>query len=79
MINQADRYVKKFSTYHHLVVMLFTAFEGYKSIRVVFLGLLGEAHKLSHLVLNYIVKQSTFSEANKRLSSNVFWETMRMP
>ena len=32
---QADRYVKKLSTYNHLVVMLFAAFEGYQSIREV--------------------------------------------
>ena len=72
MENQADRYVKKFSTYNHLVVMLFAAFEGYQSIREVIWGLLGEAHKLAHLGLSYIVKRSTFSEANKRRSSKVF-------
>ena len=74
MENQADRYVKKFSTYNHLVVMLFAAFEGYQSIREVIWGLLGEAHKMAHLGLNYIVKRSTFSEANKRRSSEVFGE-----
>ena len=74
MENHADRYVKKFSTYNHLVVMLFAAFEGYQSIREVIWGLLGEAHKLAHLGLGYIVKRSTFSEANKRRSSKVFGE-----
>jgi len=68
----ADRYVKKFSTYHHVVVMLFAAIEGYHSIREVILGLLANAHKLSHLGLNYLVRRSTFSEANARRSSSVF-------
>jgi len=68
----SERYVKKFTTYNHLVVMLFVAFEGYNSIREVILGLLANAHKLSHLGLSYLVKRSTFSEANKRRSSNVF-------
>ena len=42
----AERYVKKFSTYNHVVVMLFVALEGYHSIREVILGLLANAHKL---------------------------------
>lgn len=68
----SERYVKKFTTYNHLVVMMFVAFEGYHSIREVILGLLANAHKLSHLGLIYLVKRSTFSEANKRRSSKVF-------
>nr|WP_319398239.1 DUF4372 domain-containing protein [uncultured Carboxylicivirga sp.] len=68
----SERYVKKFTTYNHLVVMLFVALEGYSSIREVILGLLANAHKLSHLGLSYLVKRSTFSEANKRRSSKVF-------
>ena len=68
----SERYVKKFTTYNHLVVMLFVAFEGYHSIREVILGLLANAHKLSHLGLGYLVKRSTFSQANKRRSSKVF-------
>lgn len=72
MQNQSDRYVKKFSTYNHTVVMLFMAFEGYHSIREVVLGLLANAHKLSHLGLSYVVRRSTFSEANQRRNSQVF-------
>lgn len=68
----SERYVKKFTTYNHLVVMLFVALEGYHSIREVILGLLANAHKLSHLGLSYLVKRSTFSEANKRRDSKVF-------
>lgn len=68
----AERYVKKFSTYNHVIVMLFVAFEGYHSIREVILGLLANAHKLAHLGLSYLVKRSTFSDANLRRSSKVF-------
>jgi len=68
----AERYVKKFTTYNHIVVMLFVAFEGYHSIREVILGLLANAHKLSHLGLSYLVRRSTFSEANQRRGSKVF-------
>ena len=70
--HKAERYVKKFNTYNHVVVMLFVAFEGYHSIREVIVGLLANAHKLSHLGLSYLVKRSTFSEANERRSSKVF-------
>lgn len=70
--HDSERYVKKFTTYNHLVVMLFVALEGYSSIREVVLGLLANAHKLSHLGLNYLVKRSTLSEANKRRDSKVF-------
>jgi len=68
----SERYVKKFTTYNHVVVMLFVVFEGYHSIREVIVGLLANAHKLSHLGLSYLVRRSTFSEANQRRSSKVF-------
>lgn len=68
----SERYVKKFTTYNHLVIMLFVAIEGYHSIREVILGLLANSHKLQHLGLVYLVKRSTFSEANKRRVSMVF-------
>lgn len=70
--HNAERYVKKFTTYNHLVVMLFVAFEGYHSIREVILGLLANAHKLAHLGLFYLVRRSTLSEANIRRKSMVF-------
>jgi hypothetical protein len=70
----SERYVKKFDTYSHVVVMLFVALEGYHSIREVILGLLANAHKLSHLGLSYLVRRSTFSDANKRRDSKVFGE-----
>jgi len=70
--HEAERYVKKFTTYHHLVVMLYASIEGYHSIRETILGLLANAHKLSHLGLSYLVRRSTLSEANARRTSGVF-------
>ena len=70
--HSAERYVKKFSTYNHVIVMLFVALEGYHSIREAILGLLANSHKLSHLGLSYLVRRSTFSEANQRRRSKVF-------
>jgi len=70
--NGAERYVKKFTTYNHLVVMLFVSFEGYHSIRETIVGLLSNANKLAHLGIDYVVRRSTLSEANARRSSGVF-------
>jgi hypothetical protein len=72
--HQAERYVKKFTTCQHVVVMLFSVIEGYHSLREVVLGLLSNAHKLSHLGLSYSVRRSTLSEANARRKSAVFEE-----
>ena len=70
--HDAERYVKRFNTYHHVVVMLFCVISGYSSIREVILGLLSNAHKLVHLGLSYIVRRNTLSEANARRQSAVF-------
>ena len=70
--HDADRYVKKLTTYKHVIIMLFAVLEGCSSIREVIVGLLANAHKLGHLGLDYMPKRSTFSDANKRRSSKVF-------
>jgi hypothetical protein len=70
--HDAERYVKKFTTYHHVVVMFFVAIEERHPLREVILGLLANTHKLSYLGLSYLVRRSTFSEANGRRSSKVF-------
>lgn len=69
---EADRYVKKFTSYKHVVVMLFAVFEGYHSIRDTVLGLLSNANKLSHLGLDYVVRRSTLSDANIRRPNELF-------
>ena len=55
-----------------MVVMLFSVVSGYHSLREVILGLLSNAHKLSHLGLSYLVTRSTLSDANARRRSSVF-------
>ena len=69
---EADRYVKKFTSYKYLVIMLFATFEGYHSIRDTVLGLLSHANKLQHLGLDYIVRRSTLSDANVRRPNELF-------
>jgi hypothetical protein len=70
--HKAEKYVKKFDTYNHLVVMLFSVLEGYHSIREVIIGMLSNAHKLSHLGIDYMIRRSTLSDANQRRNSVVF-------
>jgi hypothetical protein len=68
----ADKYVKRFDSYSHMVVMLFAVTEGFHSLRETVLGLLSHANKLRHLGLTYIVRRSTLSEANQRRSGKLF-------
>jgi hypothetical protein len=68
----ADRYYKKFTTYKHLVTMLYLSFEGCTSIREVTTGLLACSTKLFHIGMDYSPKRSTLSDANKNRDSSVF-------
>jgi hypothetical protein len=70
--HNAERYIKKFDTHKHLIVMLFSVLEGYHSIREVIIGMLSNSHKLSHLGMDYMIRRSTLSDANKRRNSIVF-------
>ncbi|MDR2979192.1 MAG: DUF4372 domain-containing protein, partial [Bacteroidales bacterium] len=67
-----ERYVKSFDTYTHLVVMLFGVIEGYHSLRELVIGMLSNAHKLSHIGIDYMVRRSTLSDANERRRSAIF-------
>jgi hypothetical protein len=70
--HDAERYVKKFDTRKHLIVMLFGVLESYYSIRELVIGMLSNAHKLSHLGMNCMVRRSTLSDASERRKSAVF-------
>jgi FOG: Transposase and inactivated derivatives len=67
-----ERYVKTFDTRKHLIVMLFSVIEGYHSLRELVIGMLSNAHKLSHLGMDYMVRRSTLSDANERRKSEIF-------
>lgn len=67
-----DRYVKKLDGYSHFVIMLYGVLMRFDSLREIVIGMLSEAHKLRHLGIDYMVKRSTLSEANKRRDSDFF-------
>jgi hypothetical protein len=69
---QSDRYTKKFTTYEHLVTMIFTVISGCSSLREVSSIMLACEGKINHLGLKDFPKRSTLADANKRRSSEVF-------
>ncbi len=69
---QADRYSKRFTTYEHLVTMLYCIFNHCNSLREVTTGLLATEQRLQHLGLRYHPRRSTLSDANSRRCCNVF-------
>jgi hypothetical protein len=69
---QSDKYTKRFSTWEHLVSMLFATASNTTSLRDVTNGFLGLEGKLQHLSLKRPPKRSTISDANKRRSYQVF-------
>jgi hypothetical protein len=69
---QSDKFTKRFSTWEHLVSMLFATASNTTSLRDVTNGFLGLEGKLQHLNLKRPPKRSTISDANKRRNYQVF-------
>lgn len=69
---QSDRYCKRFTTYDHLVTMLFSVYNNCESLREVTTGLLAWEQRIQHLGLIHHPRRSTLSDANKRRSEVVF-------
>ena len=67
-----DRYTKRFTTWDHLIVMLFSAFEVSNSLRELESGIVGFMQKLLHLGMSSFPKRSTLSDANAKRNSEVF-------
>ena len=70
--HNSDRYTKKFTTYEHLVTMIFAVISGCSSLREVSSIMLACEGKINHLGLTDFPKRSTLSDANKRRSAEVF-------
>ena len=69
---KSDRYCKRFTTWDHLVTLLFATLGGCTSLREVHGGLLGLKGKTEHLGLGHICSRSTLSDANIRRTPKVF-------
>jgi hypothetical protein len=70
----ADRYSKTFSTYEHLVTLLYSVFNNCNSLREVATGMLASEQRLNHLGIRYHPRRSTISDANNRRQADVFGE-----
>lgn len=67
-----ERYVKRFNVWVHLVVMLYAVIKRFDSLREITTSLLAEAHKLSHLGIDFKIGRSTLADANARRSERIF-------
>jgi Transposase DDE domain/Domain of unknown function (DUF4372) len=72
--HKADRYAKRFSTYEHLVTLLYSIFNNCNSLREVATGMLASEQRLNHLGIRYHPRRSTISDANNRRNAEVFGE-----
>ena len=70
--HNADRYCKRFTTYEHLVTMLYATFNHCNSLREVTTGMLAAEQRLNHLGVRYHPRRSTISDANNRRQADVF-------
>lgn len=70
--HNADRYCKRFTTYEHLVTLLYATFNHCNSLREVTTGMLAAEQRLNHLGVRYHPRRSTISDANNRRQADVF-------
>lgn len=70
--HRSDRYCKKFSSYDHLVSMLFSTFHNCSSLRELITGLQANVQRLKHLGLKHTPRRSTLADANARRTADFF-------
>lgn len=70
--HRADYYCKRFTTYDHLVTLLYSVLNHCTSLREVSTGLLAWEHRIGHLGMKHYPRRSTISDANNRRSESVF-------
>ncbi len=68
----SDHYCKKFSTYQHLVTMLYSSFQHCTSLREVTTGMRACEGRLQSCGLTHFPARSTLSDANKHRDYRVF-------
>lgn len=71
-VHKADRYTKTFTTYDHLITLLYAVLSDCTSLRELSTAMLACEGKLNHLGIDYFPKRSTLSDANTRRSHEVF-------
>lgn len=69
---KSDRYTKRLDSYQHLVIMLYATLGQFNSLREVELGFLSSATRMNHFGLDYKVRRSTLSDANRKRTPEFF-------
>lgn len=75
---RANRYCKKFDTWHHLITMLYCCYQHCTSLREITTGMSACEGRLQSLNFKYFTRKSTFSDANKRRDAQVFESIYQM-
>jgi len=70
--HRSDHYCKRFSTFQHLITMIYGVTSGCNSLRELCCGIVSYGDKISHCKFDYSPKRSTISDANKRRDCVVF-------
>lgn len=70
--HNGERYVKTFTCWDHLTVMLYGVLNLFDSLREITTSMLANSRYLEHLGISNLPRRSTFSEANTRRSADVF-------
>lgn len=70
--HKSDHYCKRFSTFQHLITMVYGVTSGCNSLRELCGGIVSYGDKISHCKFDYSPKRSTISDANKRRDCIVF-------
>lgn len=70
--HKSDHYCKRFSTFQHLITMVYGVTSGCNSLRELCGGIVSYGDKISHCRFDYSPKRSTISDANKRRDCTVF-------
>lgn len=72
LLHKSDHYCKRFSTFQHLITMVYGVTSGCNSLRELCGGIVSYGDKISHCKFDYSPKRSTISDANKRRDCIVF-------
>ncbi len=70
--HKSDRYCKRFTTFQHLITMLYGVSSGCNSLRELCGGIVSYGNKIEHCKFDYTPRRSTVSDANKRRDCGVF-------
>ena len=75
--SDGERYVKRFTVWIHLTVMLYAVIKRFDSLREITTSLLADTHKMAHLGISFKIGRCTLADANKRRSETIFEQIYR--